>query len=187
MRFFSLLVALWLSLPASARSVAVLPLDQGAKSDTHAGLGRALAGMLISDLSRVEGLELVERARLDALLQEIELGESGFVDPKSAAKLGSGVGAEWVIVGSWSVVNDAFLMDARTVDVGSGKIVAAVDANGTVDDFITVEKTLVETLLEELEVAVSAGARRKIIAEAPTEDFDALSTYAAWNRCFAAS
>ncbi|MEZ4317925.1 MAG: CsgG/HfaB family protein [Myxococcota bacterium] len=180
MRPWFLLFAVLVALPAwGARSVAVLPLDAAAKSDQHEGLGRALAGMLISDLSRVDDLELVERARLDALIKEIELGDTGFLDPKTAVKLGNGVGAEWVIVGSWSVVGGTFLMDTRAVDVGSGKIVAAVDASGKVDDFVTVEKTLVEDLLEALQVALSATARRKIIADAATEDFEALTTYAA--------
>ncbi|MCB9674945.1 MAG: hypothetical protein H6737_07505 [Alphaproteobacteria bacterium] len=180
MRAVLLLFSLLLALPAAAaRSLAVLPLDQAAKSDSHEGLGRALAGMLVSDLSQVEELELVERARLDAVLKEIELAETGFLDPKTAVKLGNGVGAEWVVIGSWSVVGETFLMDARAVDVKSGKIVAAVDANGTVTDFVTVEKSLVEDLLVKLQVAVSAGARRKIIADAPTEDFQAMSTYGA--------
>ena len=163
----------------AARSVAVLPFDQGAGSDAYAGLGRALAGMVVSDLSRVDTLQLVERAKLEALLSEIELSDKGYLDPKTAVQLGNGLGAEWVVVGSWSVVGKTFVMDGRAVDVASGKIVAAVDANGGIDDFVTVEKTLVETLLTELSVELSAGARRKIIASAPTEDFTALSTYAA--------
>jgi len=180
MRVWMLLVAIGLALPAEAsRTLAVLPLEPGSNSEEYDGLGRALAGMLVSDLARVESLELVERARLDALLSEVELGKSGYVDPKTAVQLGKGVGAEWVVVGSWSVVGDAFLMDARTVDVQSGKIVTAVDANGEIADFITVQKTLVEELLAGLEVAVSAGERRKIIGAAQTEDFQAMTTYAA--------
>ncbi|MEZ4321790.1 MAG: CsgG/HfaB family protein [Myxococcota bacterium] len=169
-----------LALPAfGGRTVAVLPLEPGARSEAYEGLGLALSGMIVSDLARVEELELVERSRLDAVLSELELGRSGFVDPATAAQLGKGVGAEWVVVGSWSVVKERFVMDARAVSVGSGKVVAAADATGGIDDFVTVEKSLVEALLKRLKVAVTAGERRQILADAPTEDFAVVAEYGA--------
>jgi len=160
-----------------ARTVAVLPLEQGAGSDTYGGLGTALAGMLVSDLSRVESLQLVERSRLDDLLGEIELGEGGFIDPATAQRLGAGLGAELVVAGSYSVVGSTFLLDARLIEVESAAVLQAVDAQGTVEDFVTVEKDLVEALLEQLAVAVSSSVRRKVLGDAPTEDFEAFSTY----------
>lgn len=164
--------------PARAdRSLAVLPLDEAAGSEAHAGLGRALAGMLVSDLSRAEGLQLVERQRLDALLAEISLGADGYLDPRTAQQLGRGVGAELVVVGSWSVVDSAFLMDARVVEVESADILAAVDAQGTVADFVSVEKTLVDELLGVLQAELSGAARRQVYGSAPTEDFEAFRVY----------
>ena len=77
--------ALWISLASpsayAATTVAVLPLEQGAGSEAHAGLGTALSGMLVADLSVAPGLVLVERTRLDAVLSEIALSETGFLDP----------------------------------------------------------------------------------------------------------
>jgi len=163
--------------PAMARTLAVLPLDKGSGSEEYDGLGKALAGMLISDLSHLEGLEIVERARLDALLAEIELGSGGFVDPDTAQKLGKGLGAEWVVNGSWSVVGTTFLLDARVVDVATSKVIKAADASGSIDDFVTVEKDLIEALIEDLDVEISSGERRKLISEVATENFGAFSAY----------
>jgi len=160
-----------------ARTVAVLPLEQGAGSEVYAGLGTALAGMLVSDLSRAEALQLVERGRLDDLLEEIALGEGDFLDPATAQKLGAGLGAEMVVTGSFSVMGQTFLLDARVVAVESAAILKAVDAQGTVEDFVTVEKDLVEALLDGLEVSVSSSVRRKMLSAAPTEDFGAFSSY----------
>lgn len=76
-----LLGTLFLSSPALAEemTLAVLPLDKAAASEEYAGLGKALAGMLVTDLSAVPGIKLVERERLQALLDELELnsGEIG--------------------------------------------------------------------------------------------------------------
>ena len=162
-----------------AATLAVLPLEQGAASERYEGLGVPLAGMLTADLAQAPGLTLVERQQMDALLAEIELGDQGFLDPSTAQRAGQGLGAEHVVVGSYSVVDGQFLLEARMVRVDSGEVVQAGHASGPVADFVAVEKELVEALLEELEVELSSGARRKIVLQAPTEAWAAIAAYGA--------
>lgn len=162
---------------ADDMTLAVLPLDKASASEDYAGLGKALAGMLVTDLSGVPGLTLVERDRLQALLDELELNQSDFVDPKHAQELGQGLGARYVLAGSFSVVGTQFVLDARVVNVESGKIHHAADAQGVVTDFVSVEKELVESLLEGLAVTLSSSIRRQLYTATPTEDFGAFSAY----------
>jgi TolB-like protein len=108
--------------------MAVLPLQPGAESDPFPGLGKALAGMVVSDLSMLPGVDLVERDRLDALLGEIALSSTAYLDPATAQRLGKGVGAELVLVGTYSVVRDRLLLDARVVEVQSGAVRGAAAA-----------------------------------------------------------
>ncbi len=171
-------VALLLALPASAaRSVAVMPLVKGSAPDDYDGLGTALAGMLITDLSQVPELQLVERERLGDILAEISLGETGYLDPKTAQRLGRGVGAEMVVTGSFSVIDEALLIDTRMVAVQSGAIVKAAHATGPLADFVSVEKEVVESLIGGLEVQLSMAVRRRLLGQAPTENLDALAQY----------
>lgn len=175
-----LLLVLLLGLSARAQepaTLAVLPLGKAAASEQYDGLGRALAGMLVTDFSTTPLLRLVERDRLDAVLSEIELGEGGFVDPRSAQKLGKGLGAAYVLTGSFSVVGETFLLDARIVDVGTGEIVKAADTHGAVADFVAVEKELVDVLLAGLNVSLSSTERRKLMVQAPTEAFGAFAAF----------
>jgi len=162
---------------AFAATVAVLPLDQGAGGQAYEGLGTALAGMITSDLAGAPGLTLVERARLDALLGEIELGAGAYVDPATAQKLGKGLGAEYVVLGSYSVVGEQFVLDARLVNVEAGTVARAASAAGGIAGFVEVEKTLVGGLLDGLQVTLAEDARKALLARAPTRDFDA---FAAW-------
>ena len=158
-------------------TLAVLPLEQGTASEAFQGLGTALAGMLVTDLSGVPGLTLVERQRLGALMDELKLGEGKFLDQSTAQKLGKGLGARYVVTGSYSVVGPKFLLDARVVEVESGRILQAATSHGTVDDFVAVEKDLVEDLLQGLSVKLTSADRRKLYVQAPTEKFEAFSAY----------
>lgn len=51
-------------------------------------LGKGMAALLIYDLSLVPGLQVVERVRLQVLLEELKLGTSGLVDAGTAPKVG---------------------------------------------------------------------------------------------------
>jgi len=160
---------------ANAETMAVLPLERAGASEEYAGLGKGLAGMMVSDLDGIEAIELVERTRLDALLAEIELSESGFVDLETAQELGQGLGAEWVLLGSYSVVAGTFAMDARIVEVESAGILWTASSTGPVADWVAVEKDVVAVLLAEVEL--SASERRKLMVDTPTESFDALTAW----------
>ncbi len=167
----------WLISAALASTVAVLPLEQGAGGQAYDGLGKALAGMLVTDLAHAPGITLVERARLDALLAEIALAKTGFVDAESAQRVGRGLGAEFVVTGSYSVVGGQFLMDVRLVGVESGAVVRATDAQGPASSFVDVEKRLVAELLGGLAVTLAEDARQRILASVLTRDFDAFAAY----------
>ena len=158
-------------------TLAVMPLDKAAASAEYDGLGKALAGMLVTDLTAVDGLVLVERDRLQSLLAEMELADSGFLDEKTAQKLGSGLGAQFILTGSYSVVGETFVLDARVIEVETGTIKKAANASGVITDFVTVEKDLVSALVDGLEVTLTGGALRKLYSQTPTEDFEAFTKY----------
>ncbi|MBX2796944.1 MAG: CsgG/HfaB family protein [Myxococcales bacterium] len=162
---------------AWASTLAVLPLGMGAGSEEYEGLGTGLAGMMIADLTQVQTLRLVERERLDDLMKEFTLNDTGFVDPATAQRLGKGVGAELILTGSFSVVRDTITMDSRIIRVETADIVKAASASGSADDFVSVEKELVEQLLDGLDVTLSTSARRKLLIQTPTESFGAFADY----------
>lgn len=162
---------------AHATTLAVLPLGQGVKGEAYEGLGEALAGMIVSDLAGAEGLTLVERQRLEALLSELELGKTGFLDPKTAGKMGRGLGAEMVLVGTFTVVEGTLALDARIVRVESGEVLEGATASGTIADFVSVEKDLVEAILPKLEARLDSKSRRLFYTNVPTEDWDAFTAY----------
>ncbi len=178
----ALLAGVCLLLGGAARAeedmtLAVMPITMGAGSEQYDGLGKALAGMLVSDLAGVQALRLVERERLDELMDELALADGAFIDPATAQQLGQGLGAHLVLLGSYSVVGETFLLDARIVQVGSGEILQAATAQGSVADFVGVEKELLDGLLDGLEVSLSGSERRALYLQAPTERFDAFAAY----------
>jgi TolB-like protein len=148
--------------PARGPTVAVLYFDYEGKRDDLAVLKTGLAQMLISDLGAAESVRLVERARLQALLDEQKLGQTGKLDGSTAARVGKLLGAQLMVLGSFFDLGPTLRVDARLVDVETGKILHTVGATAKNDDFLEVERQLAtdlgETLRHQPAVAPRAGA-----------------------------
>ncbi len=140
--------------PARARAadtrptVAVLYFDYAGKDEELGLLRKGLAQMLISDLSSLEEVRLVERDRLEEILAELELGKSGKIDPASAAKVGKLLGARYMVLGGYFDLRGALRVDARVVEVQTGRVLKSVGVTGKPDDFLGVEQKLAADLGE---------------------------------------
>jgi predicted Zn-dependent protease len=74
------------------------------RGDTaYASLAKGIAAMVISDLSKVPGLKVLERQKVQKLVDEIAISESGLVSQDTQVKAGRLMRAEKVVVGSFGV------------------------------------------------------------------------------------
>ncbi|HEY0988736.1 MAG TPA: CsgG/HfaB family protein [Kofleriaceae bacterium] len=124
-------------------TVAILYFDYSGKDDQLALLRKGLAQMMISDLSALDAVQLVERDRLEEILAELKLGQSNKIDPASAAKVGKLLGARYLVLGGYFDFKTTLRVDARVVEVETGKVVQSVGATGDADNFLALEQKLV--------------------------------------------
>ncbi len=142
-------------------TVAVLYFDYSGKDADMAVLKKGLAQMLISDLSSVDGIRLVERDRLEEILAELKLAQSGKIDPATAAKVGKLLGARYMVLGGYFDLMDTLRADARVVEVETGKVLQSTGASGKPQDFLGVEQKLSEAIgkiLAQKAIAQAASA-----------------------------
>jgi TolB-like protein len=139
---------------AGKPTLAILLFDYNGKDAALEPLRDGLAQMLISDFSATPQVRVVERARLKALLEEQKLGQSGKVDPATAARVGKLLGARFLVLGSFFDLKTALRIDARVVEVETGRIIKSVGATGAADDFWTLEQSLAQKLAGALKEAM---------------------------------
>lgn len=100
--------------------------------------GEAAQDMLVTELVKRGNFRVMERERLEAILEEKNLHLSGDIDPKTAVKLGKMIGVEYLIAGAVTELGVAdrdvnvpsALFGGRmpSVNVRSQKMDAALDA-----------------------------------------------------------
>ena len=182
-RFFLMVVGL-LSLAGLSQeahaddriAVAVSYFDNTSKDEKLDPLKKGLAEMLITDLSISSEIKMVERERLNDVLKEVELQKSPYMDKSSAAKLGKGLGAAYIVTGSYIVSGDSMRVDCRMVDVETSEVAIAAKAEGKTTDFLSIERSLATQLLEGLGGSLSLIQKKKIGAGG-TGSLKALTSY----------
>ena len=88
--------------PPEPGSIAVQAFVNRGSEDFRA-LAKGLAAMIIADLSKVPGLKVLEREKVQLLVNEAKLGDSGLADTASAVRSGRLMRAEKVVVGNFEV------------------------------------------------------------------------------------
>ena len=136
----------------SKSTVAISYFDNTSGLEQYNTLSKGLADMLITDLSNIKSIQIVEREKLESLLKEIELGEGKFIDPNTAQKLGKGLGADIILTGAFLSIEPDIRIDARLIEVETGKVLGANEVTGRARDFFKLEKQLAYLLIEHLNV-----------------------------------
>src|SRR5215831_9573340 len=180
MRPFLVTLLLVAATPALAhgRTIAVAYFDNNSGQAELEPLRKGLADMLITDLSGVSSLQIVERDKLNQVLAELRLSKSKFIDPRTAQKLGKGLAAEYIMTGAYMVAGDTMRVDVRVIQVATGRVAASDKIEGPKTDFFALEKDLVDLLVKTLDLKLSSGERSKLRGNA-TQSYDAWQKYSA--------
>ena len=117
--------------------VAVLNFDVGAKE--IATFGEVIPDLLTAYLTADANLQLVERAQVKKILEELVLGQTGIVDEATKAKIGNLTGAKFLITGRAFIVGKDLFITAKVMSTETSKVGAQVvkgGVDGKLDDIV---------------------------------------------------
>jgi len=161
----------------SANAVAVFPLRYQGNDEEMAALSKGLAEMIITDLSQVKQLEVVDRVRVQALFDEMALGQSGLVDEATAAKAGNLIRAGKIVRGAYEVRDKNQLsIDVSFWDVAKQNFPAATTHAEALKNLFQLEKSIVFGVIEDMGIALTPAEQEKI-QTLPTKNLRAFLYY----------
>jgi TolB-like protein len=113
---------------------------------------QGFADLLISRLNNSTGLKVVERERLQWILDEIKLQDK--YDMEGAVRAGKMLGAQTVLLGSFIINNDEIWLGGRLVKVESSEILLTDEVKGELDEFFDLIDKLSEKISEKINVTL---------------------------------
>ena len=164
--------------PGPATTVAVMPFSFTGADSSLKPLERGFAELLTTDLSRVKALTVVDRARLQAILDEIKLQQTANVDSTTTVRAGKLIQAGTLVQGSIIQTADKLRADAALVSVATSQVgqTPATDEQ-TMARIFDIEKTIAIKLSMTLAGNQLTVAERDAIEQRPTRSLQAFLAY----------
>jgi TolB-like protein len=123
-------------------------------------LQKGMAIMLITDLAKVDKLQVVERIKMQALLDEMNLGATGLVDPSSAPKVGKMLGAYYLSSGDITLGKMAQLnINPILVDVPFETVTPQKTTSGNSQEIFRMEKEILFDIIKQMKVYLTPKER----------------------------
>ncbi len=104
------------------RTFWILPLDGAGASEARNGFAEALALALERELDRPP-TKVVDRALLDRLLSELNLGASPLVQPETSLELGRLMSARYMVRSQLTRLDDSLVLNVRVTEVETSDLV----------------------------------------------------------------
>jgi TolB-like protein len=119
---FAILLALSALRAAAADALSVAVFDFESKDEGTRDLGPKVAALITANLSAEPDIVMVERADIEKIMGEHELGLSGTVNSESAAKIGQLTGAKVLVTGKVFKTGDQTILVAKIIGAETSRV-----------------------------------------------------------------
>lgn len=159
-------------------AVGLLPFFYSGSEESLRHLGKAMAFLLANDLSHTDRLTVLERERVQLLLDEIALGQSGAVDAATAARAGRLLGAGRIVQGRVDGGEDSLLLEALVLrlEAGAGADPSALSERDPLRLLFEMQTRMALELYASLGVELTPAERERVTRR-PTENIQALLAF----------
>ena len=162
------------------RTIAVMYFQNNAllNKEGMAPLEKGLTDMLITELTKISALKVVERSQLEQLMKEMGLGASGAIDPSTAQNMGKLLGAETLLLGAFAtdMSGKKMRLDARIVEVETGVTLKAEEMTDKTDKLFKMVSKLTKKIAKQLDVKISKEDEKRL-KKPENESFQAAMYY----------
>ncbi|MGA3282843.1 MAG: CsgG/HfaB family protein [Verrucomicrobiota bacterium] len=149
--------------PQDILTVAVFDFDS--KDEAVSGLGPKVATLVNANLSAEPQIITVERAELEKVLGEQELGLSGTVNPDSAAKIGQLTGAKVLVTGRVFKADDQTIIVAKVIGTETSRVYGEMVQGGSSATIVDLSSSLAKKIAADV-----SGKSDTLVAKVETRE-----------------
>ena len=161
----------------SASTLAVFPLMYHGFNEDYVPLSRGFSEMISIDLAKVKNLTILERIRIQAVIDELKFNQSPAVDQTTAPKAGKLLKAGTIVSGDYDISEEKeFKINLGSWDVQTSERKSFVNVSGELKDLFELQKRVVFAFLENTGIELTQE-EKEAIAYIPTQNLDAFLSY----------
>ncbi|MFO7914559.1 MAG: tetratricopeptide repeat protein [Candidatus Krumholzibacteriales bacterium] len=158
-------------------TIAVINFDGSALDQDMKPLALGLAELTANDLAKISSLNVIERIKINTILDELKFSQSRYADPAVAPRVGKLLGSRRLVLGNIVETGDEELrIDGAVVNTIGGDALRTGAAEGKLKKFFEVQKNFVFSVIDTLGIQLTRE-ERDAIEEVPTESFLAFMAF----------
>jgi TolB-like protein len=157
-------------------TIAVLPWSFIGSDQSLRPLGYGVPHLVVTDLSQLSSIKLVERERIQVLLDEMALTSEGRIDNATAVRAGRLLRASHVVNGVIRETAGGIRIEATVVRTSDGSIEASGGAGDRLDRLFAIEKAITLDLVGQMGLVISP-AEQRALTERPIRDLQAFLAF----------
>ena len=155
-------------------SIAVLDFSSISGDAASDWLGTGLAETLTADLRKLKNVRVISRERTQKAAIRRDAGDS---ENSGLAETGRGLGARWLIAGSYQRAGNRLRITPRLIETSTGEVISTGKVDGDWDDVFSLQDSVATNLIQALELQVDSSAMERIVAP-ETKKVEAYELYA---------
>ncbi len=164
--------------PGPANTIAVPPLKFTGSDTNLVPLERGVAELLITDLARSSQLTILERERMQSLLDEVARGQTNRIDEDTKVRAGKILQAGRLIQGGILQTGpERIQLTTNVVNVATSRTTGSASGDDGLDQLFALEKRIVFQLFTNLGIQLTAAERQLIDDNKPTRNLKAFLAY----------
>jgi len=165
------------AMPPESNTVAVMPFAYLGSDSTLRPLARGFAQLLVTDLAKSRQVRVLERERMQAIVDELKLSDSARTTPQTALRSGRLLRAAEVVQGALAgMPGNRLQVNATVVSVGSSVVKATAQQRDILERLFDLEKQVALNLFANLGIQLSP-AEQEAINQRPTQNLQAFLAY----------
>lgn len=161
----------------NAKTLAVLYFLNVLEDSEWNSLSKGLAEMMITDLSQIKQLKVLERVYVQKLIEEMHIGVSGLADENTVPRMGRLLKARNLINGAFTIkAGQNLTITSNLVDISSQSGSQSKEFEGALKNIFELEKNIVLEVVDQLGITLTPDEKSKINKIA-TRNFEAFRVY----------
>jgi len=147
----------------SPPTLAVMNFVNRGTGDGWDWLEKGLADMLITDLHASGKFQVVTRERMQALFDEMALGEAGLLDAKTTQQFGKVLKVDWALFGSVLRKAEQVEIECHIVEVATQKLTRVEWVRGPASSVLKLEKDLALRIVKHFHLPLTPQERASLL------------------------
>ncbi|MGA1871977.1 MAG: CsgG/HfaB family protein [bacterium] len=138
------------------KTFCIIPFNNNTGRAEYEPLGTGLRDLLISDLTNVKGVRVVDREHLRKVLEEVELNLIGIIKQQDQIRIGKLIGADVLVTGGFTLEKSSLRINVHIYNIRTTQLIKSEMVNVEKNKIFEQGRKIAQSILRNTNIELSS-------------------------------